>query len=354
MQSPAEPAPPALAASAPAATAAPAAPAKKVSPLAAEPIKPEAHVSAEKVAAAVKAVQAVSRQERESRDIASPVRDGWRPSIAGLVIAFLLLAGMIFAVVFIQLPPKVPAAPGSWVSEQGGFALRPPENWAIVASPEAFDETRKAAGGKAPEWLARQFASEPPTVAFLKVAGEAEPFPALAIRAVPGTETGLDSDQQRTAAFLFGAGLGGLFDAVDVEEPRPIAVDGLPAALIAAEGRRKVLVTAAETVYREVDGAYEVAGRSEEQWAVRKVRFMHYVVAGQGHLFQITLAADAAQFHRFEIPLQNVLGTFRALTRPPLLKPEFRELVLSTVGAFAFIILAYLVLGIGALVRRRG
>jgi hypothetical protein len=326
----------------------------KAPSLAADPIKPEAKVTAEQSAAAARAVIALTRRERETRDRSSPVSGVWRPSLVAMAFAALSLAAIVGAVFYIQLPPTVPPAPGSWSSEAGRFAVRPPDSWVQATSFAALEEIKKGGAVKAPEWVSRAMIRGIPAVAFVKVAGETDPFPSITVSAIPAPSTALDSEDRRALPTAFAAGLSGLFDAITPDAAVPTTLDGLPALLVTATGQRKTLVTAAATVYREVDGGYEVAGRSDEQWAVRKVRFAHYLVAGHERRYHLTLAAEEGQFHRLDLTFQALTGSFRALVRPPLLPTAFRQLVLSAAGAAGLVIAIYLLLGTAAIFRRRG
>jgi hypothetical protein len=302
--------------------------------------KEEAEKRAE---AASRAAAEVLRKHKEvsGREPVSGHR--WRPSFLGMASAFVVLATIAGGLVYVLKPPVAEPAPGSWLSPDRSFALLPPENW-IAADRASLDKVSGDAGLRPPEWLRRLVGNES-VVAFLKLVGEREPFPALVVASRPGEAVSAAS-LRATAPVDLSAGLGGLFDSVAIESVRDSMLDGLPAVIVSAVGQKRTLLAPAETVYREVEGGYVVDGRTEEQWAVRKVRFVQHLIAGPDRVFCLTLGADDAGAHRVEIPIQKVVASFRSLKRPPLLSDHTRQLVVGAAAVVMAGLVLYLLLAV--------
>ncbi|MBI5527663.1 MAG: hypothetical protein HY897_15125 [Deltaproteobacteria bacterium] len=309
----------------------------------------EAEQAARRAEAASRAAADVLRKHHEVSLCESVVKHGWRPSLAGMASAVVVLATVAGGLVYVLKPPVAEPIPGSWMSPDRSFALLPPDNW-IAAGPASLDKVTGDAGLKASEWVRRLVGHDRTVAAFLKLVGERDSFPALVVGSRPGKALP-DASFRAAAPIDLSSGLAGLFDSVVVDSVRDAVVDGLPAVIVSAVGQKRTLVAPAETVYREVEGGYEVDGRTEEQWAVRKVRFVQHVIAGPDSVFDLTLAADDAEIHRVDIPMQRVVASFRSLKRPPLLPDEMRQLVIGAAAVVIAGLVSYLALAVRALVK---
>jgi hypothetical protein len=270
-----------------------------------------------------------------------------------MLAAFLAIASLSLLELYVLKPPANPVVPGSVTAGDGSFSVKQPAGWTAF-SPVHVEEVTKAFGGKLPETLRRVLGPKPaPAAAFMRDAPADEVTPSIVIRVLQ-TETPPISEQlKHDAARVLNETFKDMFDWFTPGQAQVTAIDGMQALQVSARAGRKFLKTPSEPVLREVEGGYEVVGRTEEEWKTVKGHFSHYTVRGYGATFLIMLATDEDMLFQHQEAFKTVLDSFRAARRPPLLDSALLQLFIGGGTVATLILLLYLFAAIVQVIRRR-